>query len=102
MDKPIARTVVIGEIESRDRKMVNDKKLAEFRVTGLGLRINAWGDLADKVPEDGLVMVEGALKSRTYQNKENQERVSTEITASSVEVIDAAEAADDDDGDLPF
>ena len=102
MDKPIARTVVIGTIESRDRKMVNDKHLTEFRIGGLGLRINAWGDLADKVPEDGLVMVEGALKSRTYQNKENQERVSTEITASSVEVIDAAEAADDDDGDLPF
>jgi len=98
----IARTVVIGSIESRERKMVNEKKLAEFRIEGIGLRVAAWGDLADKVPETGLVMVEGALRTRKYQ-VEGKDRTSTEIIASSIEIIEVAAAdASDNDDDLPF
>ena len=99
----IARTTIIGEVESRERKMVNDKKLTEFRVEGFGLRINAWGDLADKVPEGGIVLIEGNTKTRYYQNKDGQDRSTTEITASSVEVIvpGLGGSADDDDT-LPF
>jgi len=95
---PVARTVIVGSIESRERKKVNDKNLAEFRIEGVGLKLNAWGDLAVKVPESGIVMVEGAIKTREYQ-VDGKDRRSTEITVSSIEVLDVATG---DDGDLPF
>lgn len=85
---PVARVVIVGNVESRERKKVNDKNLAEFHVAGVGLKLNAWGDLAVKVPESGIVMVEGNLKTRDYTNKEGQPRQSTEITISSIEVLD--------------
>jgi len=94
---PVARVFVVGSVESRERKKVNDKNLAEFRIEGVGLKLNAWGDLAVKVPESGVVMVEGSIKTRSYQNKEGQDRQSTEITCSSVEVLDVGS-----DDDLPF
>jgi single-stranded DNA-binding protein len=76
--------------------MVNDKKLTEFRIEAFGLRLNAWGDLADKVPEPGgSVIVEGKTATRTYMNKSNEERSTTEITASSIEVLSTADADDD-------
>ena len=93
---PVARVVIVGSVESRERKKIGDKNLAEFRIEGVGLKLNAWGDLAVKVPESGIVMVEGAIKTRDYTNKEGQARQSTEITISSIEVIEV------DDGELPF
>ena len=94
----IARTVIIGTIESRERKIINEKNLCEFYVAGVGLKISAWGDIATK-PEVGKpVVVEGSLRTRSYEY-EGKQRQSTEIVASSIEFIEAA-AADDDD--LPF
>jgi hypothetical protein len=87
---PIARVVLVGEIEGEiTRKTVNESALAEFRIAGVGLRISAWKDLAARVPASGLVAVEGALRTRTYQY-EGKDRESVEITASSVTVIATA------------
>lgn len=84
---PVARVVIVGRVASSpapERKTVNESALTEFRVDGVGLRINAWKDLADKVPAaGGFVVVEGSIRTRTYQY-EGKDREATEITASSV------------------
>jgi len=105
---PIARTSIVGIIESREGKKVNDKNLAEVRVEGFGLKINFWGDLAAKVPAPGsTVVIEGKTVTRSYQ-VECKDRHSTEITASTIEVISAnssgaaSAAPAEDDDDLPF
>ena len=85
--------------KSRERRVpINgeERNLAEFRISNFGLKLNAWGDLAVKVPESGIVLVEGNLKTRDYTNKEGQARQSTEISVSSIEVIEV------DEGALPF
>lgn len=88
----VARVVIVGSVESRERKKIKingeDKNLAEFKVEGCGLKINAWGDLAVKVPESGVVLIEGALKTRDYNNKEGQPRQSVEMNVSSIELLD--------------
>lgn len=93
----ISRVFVVGQVTERERKKINDRNLAEFRLADFGLKLNAWGDLAVKVPESGVVMVEGSIKTRSYTNKEGQDRQSTEITVSSIEVLDVGS-----DDDLPF
>jgi single-stranded DNA-binding protein len=93
---PVARTVIVGSVESRERKKIGDKNLAEFRIEGFGLKLNAWGELATKVPESGLVLVEGALKTREYQ-VDGKDRRTTEMTVSSIEILDVG-----GDSDLPF
>lgn len=88
----VARVVIVGQIAGEiATKTVNESALAEFHVEGVGLRINAWKDLAAKVPASGLVIVEGALRTRTYQY-EGKDRESVEITASSITVIGTAAA----------
>jgi hypothetical protein len=95
---PVFRTVIVSTIEGEaEQKKVNDKDLAEFYVTGLGLKIGAWGDLAAKVPGPGaLVLIEGRIRTRSYQY-EGKDRTSTEIVASSIENLSPADAIPDDD-----
>lgn len=83
---------IIGQIEGTpERKTVNDKALTEFRIAGIGLRISAWEQRAAQVPNAGLVIVNGYLRTRTYQY-EGSDRTATEITATSIQVIDTAPA----------
>lgn len=98
MTAPISRGYVIGTVEKGERKSVGEsnKQLVEFYLEGFGLRINAWGDLADSVPGVGsFVMVEGAFKTRQYKNAQNEDRQTTEITASSVTALDGATPIED-------
>ena len=84
---------ILGDIAGEvSRKTINDKKLAEFYVTDIPLRISAWEARADAVPESGSVIVQGYLRSRSYKYEGN-DRTATEITATQVQVI--ATAADD-------
>lgn len=92
---PIARIVIVGQIGAVEQKSVNGKQLAETRIDGLGLRINAWGDLAKSVRPGITAVIEGAVKTRSYQ-AQGQDRTTTEITASSVVPLDTAEVDDDD------
>lgn len=95
MTAPIARTSVIGTIEKGERKDVNGKALVEFYIVDFGLRINAWGDMADVVPGVGsYVLVEGATRTRKYKNAQQEDRQTTEITASSITPVDGVEAID--------
>lgn len=98
----LARVVLVGTIESLDRKTVgqneNARDLAEFRLEGLRLRINAWMDLAKAVPAVGSrVLVEGSIGDRGYtvnRGQPNEEqRTSTEIKASTVQSLDEAKPA---------
>jgi single-stranded DNA-binding protein len=95
---PITNVQIIGTIESVERKRVNEKALAEFRIEGVGLRISAWEQRADQVPDHGIVIVNGYLRTRSY-TYEGAERTATEITANSIQVIDSTPAVDTD---LPF
>ena len=92
-----ARGTVIGEIAGTpERKSVNGKALAEFYIEDFGLRINAWEGLAQQVPDSGLVVVEGKMRTRTYQ-VDGKDRRTTELIASTVEVLrsDAPSTPDD-------
>lgn len=90
----ISRAMFVGTVEKVERKTVNDKPLVEFFLEGLGLRINAWQDQAAKVPAPGsTVVVEGAVKTRHYQNREGDDRQTTEVVASSVEALGSGPAA---------
>lgn len=95
-----ARASVIGSIAGTpERKSVNNKALAEFYIEDFGLRINAWEGLAQQVPDSGLVFIEGKLRTRTYQ-VDGKDRRTTELIASTVEVLHAAAA--DVPADLGF
>ena len=98
MTAPISRGYVIGTVEKGERKSVGEsnKQLVEFYIEGFGLRINAWGDLSDAVPPVGsFVMVEGAIKTRQYQNAQGEDRQTTEVTASVVQPFDGATPIED-------
>lgn len=85
----IARIVLVGEVNGREKKKINDKKLAEFFVGDLRLKVSAWEDLAPQVPEDGTtVVVEGKVRSRKYE-RDGQDRYATEVIASSIFATDA-------------
>lgn len=106
--KPVSKVVLVGEIEGEvDHKTVTTRRgeaaVAEFYLDGIGLRISAWDKIAEAVPEDGIVVVEGYLNTRHYEY-ENKPRTSTDIRATNVQAIAVAPAkADDDDlSDLPF
>lgn len=92
--KTTSRVLVIGDIESVERKTINDKALAEFRVADLGLRISAWEDRAKQVPERGVVIVEGYLATRSYTH-EGVQRQTTEIRATSIQAIEGTTASDE-------
>lgn len=92
----ISQVVIVGEVERVERKSDvgrNHDKVAEFYVAGLGLRITAWGDKADQVPDSGLVAVTGYLNTRTYEY-EGKDRTSTDIRALTVQAIAAADEED--------
>jgi len=95
-----ARTLIVGEIEGEvNRKSINGKALAEFHVAGLGLRIVAWESIAAQVPQSGSVIVEGQLRTRSYQVNENgtmKDRSTTEVIASSI--FAASTPASSDEG----
>lgn len=81
---------LVGEVESVERKSDvgrNHDRVAEFRLAGCGLRITAWGDKADQVPDSGVVAVSGYLSTRTYEY-EGKERTSTDIRANVVTAVD--------------
>jgi single-stranded DNA-binding protein len=93
----VSRVVIVSEIASvGEQKSVGERNLAlvEFRVKGVGLRCNAWGDMAAKVPPAGTdVVVEGRLNTRSYLHQESQQqRETTEIVVSSITLLDAAPA----------
>ena len=97
--KTTSYVTVIGAIAGTpERKTINNKALAEFRVEDIGLRISAWEARADAVPSSGVVIVSGYLHTRTYTH-DNQERMTTEIRATTVQTLDLAPAID---SDLPF
>lgn len=97
--KTTTLVTVIGTIAGKpERKKVNDKSVVDFRVEELGLRISAWEARADAVPDAGVIVVSGYLSTRTYMRGE-EERVTTEIRATNIQVLDAAPALDPD---LPF
>lgn len=98
MNTPIIRVVIVGDIEGEVvRKPVNGADVAELRIAGFGIRIAAWRDLAAAVPASGTVIIEGRMKTRHY-TKDGQDRTTTEVTVSSIEVLTGA-ATDDD---MPF
>jgi hypothetical protein len=89
---PTIRVTIIGEISEAEQKKIgqDSKPLCEFRVAGCRIRINAWGDLAAKVPAaGGAVIVEGRMNDRSY-TAQGEERTTTEITASVIEPLGAA------------
>lgn len=90
----ISTVQLIGTIDGEPvRKTVGDKPLTEFRIEGIGLRINAWRDNAAQVPNAGIVIVNGYLSTRSYTH-EGAQRQSTEIIAQSVQVLDAGPSID--------
>lgn len=92
----ITSVTLVGEVERVERKSdigKNHDKVAEFYLAGCGLRITAFGEQkADQVPDAGVVAIVGYLNTRTYEY-EGKERTSTDIRATS---ITAVAAADDD------
>ncbi len=95
----ISTVQLIGAIDGEPiRKTVNDKPLTEFRLEGVGLRISAWRDHAAAVPNEGIVIVNGYLNTRSYK-VDFADPQTTEIIAQSVQVLDAGPAVDPD---LPF
>jgi hypothetical protein len=88
---------VIGDIDGPvERKVVKEKKLAEFKVSGIALRISAWEGRADQVPDAGRIVLQGYLLTRTYQY-EGKERQSTDIRVTNVQPLDSGV-----DTDNPF
>jgi hypothetical protein len=83
----ISQVVLVGEVESLERKVVKEKNVCEFRLRGLGLRISAWEARADAVPGSGIVAVTGYLSTRTYEY-EGKQRESTEIRAMQVQAVE--------------
>lgn len=97
----ISVVTVIGELEGTpERKAIDtrngQRKVTEFRVAGCGLRIAAWEERADAVPDEGIVLVQGYLSTRTYEYQ-GQERTSTDIRATNVQLVTAVAATDNDD-----
>ena len=87
---------ILGDIAGEvSRKTVNDKKLAEFTIEDIPLRISAWEGRADAVPESGAIVVQGYLRSRHYQY-EGKDRTAVEITATQVQALDPAPPSDED------
>lgn len=90
----VNQVVIVGEVESVERKVIKEKNVAEFRVAGIGMRISAWEAKADAVPDSGVVVVTGYLSTRQYEY-EGKQREATDIRALSVQAIAA-------DSDEPF
>lgn len=96
------RIVMTGDITEVERKtLAGGKNVTNFKITdsGLSLRGSAWGEIADQMPAGGRALVEGKLAGRSYE-RDGQPRTSTEITVSSIEVLNGAPAATADDDDL--
>lgn len=90
--------IVTGHIDSEvtSRQVGDDQKtVANFRVNdGKGwVSIDAWGELAAKVPPKGaFVIVQGRLQTRSYDKDVNGTTVkmyATSVVASSIEVVGA-------------
>lgn len=93
--KTTSIVTIIGDIDPAgvERKVVREKKLAEFRVADLAIRISAWEQRAEQVPDSGRVVVQGYLASRTYQVG-GQDRTTTEMRATQITAIDHVESLD--------
>jgi len=89
--KTTTLVTIIGEIDPQtvERKTVKEKALTEFRIRELGLRISAWEARAAMVPNAGTLVVSGYLSTRTYTH-EGQDRQTTEVRATTIQVLDSA------------
>lgn len=95
---------IVGEIDEDGvtRKTVDSKteknvRIAEFRISGIGLRITAFGnERADAVPDEGVVVVQGFVSTRHYEYNGDW-RSSTEIKATSVQFVAGGEIEDEEE-----
>ena len=79
------------------------KHVAEARLdTGDGYyTVVCWEKLADQLPDSGMILVHGRLRSRSYENKDKVKVWVVEVVASGVEVLGAPAAEGDDDLTIP-
>jgi single-strand DNA-binding protein len=69
-------------------------------------RVSVWGEAAktaaEKYRKGSKVLVDGRFRSREYEDKDHNKRVSLEISADQVVGLDSRPAASDADPDGPF
>ncbi len=119
-----AKAMIIGNL-GRDPEMrytPNGRPVTEFTVavnqstknqqTGEWIeatdwyRVTVWGDRAERTAETlrkgNSVFVEGRFRTREYETREGQKRVSLEITADNVVGLERRQATDGDPGPGSF
>lgn len=127
MTQSLNKALLIGNVGADPdvRTTASGRRVASFSLAtsrrwtaspGVGVRektewhrVVAWDGLADELARTlrrgGRVFVEGRLEHRSWQDRSGRTRYTTEIIAQDVIPLDAhavAEAAGDEEADLPF
>ena len=92
---------IVGNL-GRDPEMrytPNGRPVTEFSVEATDwFRVSVWGDRAERAAENlrkgNRVLVDGRFRTREYETKDGQKRVSLEITADTVMGLDKREQAE--------